>query len=115
MKAARNLSCRCGSPRVVTSRPGNLKSARPGQETQFTSLATSFERSRSSFRHTTTRCVAGSVAITYSGSPVAMPSPRRWPTVKWMMPSWRPNTLPERSTMSPASAAPGRKRSITSV
>src|SRR5262249_38419280 len=44
-----------------------------------------------------------------------MPSPRRWPTVKWMIPSWRPSTRPSRSTISPGPAAPGRSRSRKSA
>ena len=42
----------------------------------------------------TTRFGAGSVAITYSGSPAATPSPRRWPTVKWCTPACSPTTRP---------------------
>ena len=59
------MAARCLLRIFTSARAG---AASPGQEIQFTSRAISRERSRSSLRPTITRCVAGSVAITYSGS-----------------------------------------------
>ena len=44
---------------------------------------------------TVTVFARASVPSTYSGSPLPpMPSPRRWPTVKWWWPRWRPRRRP---------------------
>ena len=62
---------------------------------------------------TVTVFARASVASTYSGSSSPpIPRPRRWPTVKWWWPRWRPTRRPARSTMSPGRSrrAPWRAR-----
>ena len=59
---------------------------------------------------TVTVFARASVASTYSGSSSPpMPRPRRWPTVKWWWPRWRPTRRPARSTMSPGRS---RRRAV---
>ena len=89
-------------------RPG-ASSLGASTETQFTPDAVSVVRSSDERGPTVTSPESASIFSTYSGDPVAMPSPLRWPIVKRCTPSCAPSG---RATLVENRAAASPRRSL---